>query len=451
MKKYLFVLIAIIVPVVIYVAWAKYTHIPSQPLIILPDDSTENLIKPFSLSESEPFATQDLTMNDILTPPNWQWRGENRNGMYNETGLLKEWPADGPPLLWKFDGLGEGYTSVAIANGKIYNTGLQGDKLILYVFDMTGKWLAEKEIGKEWNANHNGTRSSVCVNDGKLYIFNAFGHLFCLDESTLHIVWAKDLLKDFDGKNIMWGITENPLIVGEKIFMTPGGNKHNMVALNKNTGALIWSSPGEGTPSAYCSPIYIDDQSVPLIVSITQQHIIALNADTGAKLWSVPQKNSPYNIHPNIPIYSDGMIFSTTGYKGGTMLLRLKDGGKAVEQVWKNDEMDNQMGSAIRIGDYVYASGHQNRYWFCLDWNTGKTKYKVRDLAPCNVISADGMLYVYSERGTMNLVAPNPDKFELVSSFNVTLGDGTHWAHPVIHQGVLYLRHGDTLMAYKII
>ena len=382
---------------------------------------------------------------------NWQWRGENRNGMYtNETGLLKVWPAEGPQLLWHVDGLGEGHTSVAIANQKIYITGMHDDILVLYVLDMTGNLLVEKTIGKEWNINWNGTRSSVCVNDGKLYIFNALGNLYCLDEATLDEVWTKDLLNDFDGTNLRFGMTENPLIVGDKIFATPGGEVHNMVALNKHTGALIWSSTGEGTPSAYCSPLYIDGYSIPIVVTATAEHVIAFNADTGEKLWAHPQNNAPYNIHPNIPIYSDGMIFSSTGYGGGSMLLRLTNNGRAVEQVWRNDSLDNQMGSAIRVDDYIYASGHRNRNWFCVDWRTGETMYRTGDSGECNVIYADGMLYVYSDRGTMNLVKPNPERYELISSFEVTMGTDQHWSHPVIHNGIMYLRHGDTLMAYKV-
>lgn len=381
---------------------------------------------------------------------NWQWRGENRNGMYNETGLLKAWPADGPQLLWKFEGLGEGHTSVAIASGKIYLTGMHGDKLILYVFDMTGKLLTEKEVGKEWNTNWNGTRSSVCINDGKLYIFNALGTLFCLDEKTLNEVWKKDLLTELDGRNLQFGMTENPLIVGDKIFMTPGGVKNNMVALNKHTGALIWSSPGIGKPSSYCSPLYIGNQAVPMVVTCFENDILAFNAETGEMLWAHPQP-SGNDINPNVPIYHDGLLFSATGYKGGAWLYQLKDGGKTAELLWHNTEMDNQMHGAIKVGDYIYASGHQgSRNWFCVDWKTGKTMYKVRDMAPCNVIFADGMLYCYSENGTMNLVKPNPDKFERVSSFKVTLGTAQHWAHPVIHQGILYLRHGNALMAYKV-
>jgi len=387
----------------------------------------------------------------VQAQKNSQWRGENRDGIYNnETSLLKAWPADGPELLWKFEGLGEGHTSVAIASEKIYITGMHDDKLMIYVFDLKGKLLKEKEIGKEWNINHNGTRSTVNVNDGKLYIFNALGTLFCLDETTLNEVWKKDLIAEYGAINLKFGMTESPLIVGEKIFMTPGGANHNVIALNKNTGALIWTSPGIGTKSSYCSPLYIGDQSVPMVVTCFDADIAAFHAETGKLLWSHAQP-SRNDINPNTPMYRDGMIFSITGYRGGAWLYRLKDGGKAVEQIWHNGEMDNQMGGAIKVGNYVYASGHQaSRYWFCVDWKTGETVYKDNEIAPCNVIFADGMLYCYSEKGTMNLVKPNPEKYELVSGFKVTLGTGPHWAHPVIHNGIMYLRHGEALMAYKI-
>jgi outer membrane protein assembly factor BamB len=380
---------------------------------------------------------------------NSQWRGEKRDGIYNETGLLKEWPAEGPRMLWKYDGLGDGHTSPAIAGNRLYITGMTGDNLILYMFDLNGRLLNRKDIGKDWIENNRGPRSTVCVNDGKLYIYSTLGKLVCLDAATLDEVWTKDLFSDFDGRTITWGVTESPLIVGDKIIMTPGGIKYNVVALNKNTGELIWSSPGEGTVSAYCSPQYIDDQDMPIVVTSVFDYIIALNVNTGEKLWSFP-RTSEFNNHPNTPLYHNDMIFSPTGDRGGAIMLRMKNGGKSVEKVWENLSVDTQMGGAVRIGEYVYASGHRDRNWFCVDWNTGETKYKVRDIAPCSVISADGMLYCYSEKGTMNLVRPNPDKFKLVSSFSITSGNGTHWAHPVIHQGVLYIRHGDTLMAYKI-
>jgi len=384
---------------------------------------------------------------------NSQWRGENRDGIYNETGLLKVWSDDGPELLWAYEGLGDGYTSVAIANGKIYITGLNDDNLILFVFDLKGQLLNKKEVGKEEKENYPGPRSTININDGKLYIYNTLGYIFCLDEKTLNEIWSKNVLSELNGRNIEWLVTESPLIVDDKIFLTPGGEENNIVALNKNTGELLWSSSGEGTVSAYCSPQYIGDQTIPIIVTSTADFIVGLNADTGEKLWSHPQTNI-YNIHPNTPLYHNGMLLSFTGYKAGAVMLKLKDGGRSVEEVWKNEEMDNQMGGAVKFGDYVYTSGHGNRYWFCVDWNTGETICKAgRDeqfTASCNVIAADGMLYCYSNIGEMFMVNPNPERFELVSSFKITLGTNQHWAHPVIHDGVLYIRHGDALMAYNI-
>jgi len=380
--------------------------------------------------------------------PHSQWRGENRDGIYNETGLLTEWAADGPELLWHIEGLGDGYTSPAIANGRIYITGLDGDRLILFVFDLDGKFLNRTVVGREWNTRYPGTRSTVVVNDGKLYIFSGRGTLHCLDETTLNEIWRKDVLSEFGGRNIMWGITESPLIVGDKIFITPGGRQHNMVALNKHTGALIWSSPGVGSTSAYCSPQFIDGYSVPIIVTCTANEIIAFNADTGEVLWTHPQP-SGNSIHPNTPIYSDGMIFVTTGYGGGSWLYRITDDGKNAELVWHND-VDNQMGGAVKIGDYVYTSGHRMRGFYCINWHTGEIMWRTTQLAPNAIIAADGMLYVYSQQGDMALVNPNPNRFELVSSFEITLGTNQHWAHPVIHDGVLYIRRGNALMAYLI-
>ena len=389
-----------------------------------------------------------------------QWRGERRDGHYNETGLLKVWPANGPQLLWSYEGLGAGYTSVAIANGKIYVTGMTDDNLTLYVFDIKGKLLNKKVVGKERTAQYPGPRCTVVVNDGMLYIGNSVGQFYCLDEATLNEVWKKELFQDFDGRHVGWGWVESPLIVGEKIFLTPGGIKDNMVALNKKTGALIWSSPGKGTPSSYCSPMYISDQRVPIVAtwmasarggrgSPNDNELVAFNAETGDVLWSIilPSEN---NINPNTPIYSDGLIFASTGYSGGSWLLRLKDGGKTVEQVWHN-VADNCHHGPVKVGDYVYTTAHNNsRGFYCIDWKTGETKYREANYPQSSMICADGMLYVYSDNGNMNLVKPNPDKYELVSSFKITLGTDHHWAHPVIHQGVLYIRHGDALMAYKV-
>lgn len=385
----------------------------------------------------------------LFAQDNIQWRGTDRTGIYTETGLMKSWPAAGPTMLWSYDGLGEGHSSAAISSDKIYLTGMTDGKGYLYVFDLKGKLLNKKMYGPEWNESYNGPRGTVTLNDGKLYLMSGVGDLYCFDVSTLNVVWKKNILKEYKASNIVWGINEAPLIVGDKVIATPGGKEHNMVALNKNTGTLVWSSLGEGDAAAYCSPLYIKDQQVPLIVTMTANHILGIDANTGKELWSHEHTNR-YSIHANTPVYGDGMILCTSGYGSGSIMLRLKNGGRSVEQAWSSKEMDNRIGGMVKIGDFVYGSGDNNRFWFCADWKTGEIKYKEKGFAMGNIIADDGMLYCYTDRGDMILAKVNPVKFEVVSRFQITKGTEQHWAHPVIYKGVLYVRHGDSLMAYKI-
>ncbi|MDR2472351.1 MAG: PQQ-binding-like beta-propeller repeat protein [Tannerella sp.] len=378
-----------------------------------------------------------------------QWRYD-RTGIYPEKDLLKEWTADGPQMLWHYDGLGEGHSSVAVAeSGKLYITGMTDKTGFVYAFDTNGKLLNKKEYGQEWSASYNGTRGTVTPDNGKLYLISGLGDIVCLNESDLNIVWKKNMFTDFDGSNITWGICESPLIVGDKLIASPGGKKNNIVALNKNTGDLIWSCEGEGDLSAYGSPIYVSDQQVPQIVAMMAKHVLGIDVETGKKIWSVEHINR-HAVHPNVPVYADNQILCTSGYGRGSIMLRYKDGGRAVEKIWDEPQLDSRIGAMVKIGDYAYGSGDANRFWFCVNWKTGEIKYKDNALGTGDVIAADGMLYCYSERGDMALVKVNPDKFDLVSRFPVKLGTDQHWAHPVIHKGVLYLHHGNTLMAYKI-
>jgi outer membrane protein assembly factor BamB len=378
-----------------------------------------------------------------------QWRND-RTGIYNEKGLLTSWPANGPELLWSFEGLNEGHSSVAIDANKIYVTGMTGDVGNLYVFDLAGKLLNKKEYGKEWAESYNGTRGTATINDGKLYIFSGTGQLVCLNQNSLDILWTKSIINDFGGSNIQWGVNESPLVVGDKVILSVGGKEHNVVALNKNDGTLIWSCPGEGDLSAYCSPLYVSDQQVPQIVTMTANHILGIDISNGKKLWSFENKNR-HSVHANTPVYGgDNMLLCTSGYGKGSTMLRLANGGRAVEKVWESAELDSRMGAMVKIGNYAYGSGDANKFWFCVDWKTGKITYKDKSIAEGVTIADDGMLYCYSNRGEMALVKATPEKFDMVSKFKITLGTDQHWAHPVIYQGVLYVRHGDALMAYKI-
>ena len=377
-----------------------------------------------------------------------QWRGD-RTGIYKETSLLKSWSDNGPELLWQFDGLDEGFSSVAIAAGRIYVTGLTNGKGFLYALNMDGSLIDKKEYGDEWDTSHSGTRGTVTVNDGKIYLVSGKGKLLCFDEKNLNVVWTKDFVKDFGGEIPKYGVNESPLIVGDKLIVTPGGKKHNIVALDKKNGNVIWSCEAKGDISSYCCPIYVDDLSTPQVITITGHHIVGIGITDGKMLWSVPYTNRFFE-HPNTPVYNAGMLFCTSSYGVGSVMLRLTNGGRGAEQVWTAKELDPRFGHYLKFGDFLYGAGDNNSYWYCVDWKTGKIMYRDKTIAVGAVIAADGMLYCYSEKGEMALVKPTPEKFDIVSKFSVNAGSGPHWAHPVIYNGVLYIRHGDSLIAYKV-
>jgi outer membrane protein assembly factor BamB len=379
-----------------------------------------------------------------------EWRYD-RTGIYPETGLLKSWSANGPELLWHYDGLGSGYSSVSIYNDRLYVTGYTDEKGYLYVLDTEGKLLNKIEYGAEWDSDgYIGARSTVIPDDGKLYVVSGLAELFCYDMESLKLLWKKNYIKDYGAENTKHGWNGPPLIVGEKLIIAPGGKKYHIVALNKSTGDLIWSTEGatENDMSGYATPIYISDQQTPQVVAMMSDHIVGVDISGGKLLWSHPHTNR-FREHPNTPVYNNGMLLCTSDYGKGSVMLRLTNGGQNVEKVWENTDLCHKTGNTMKFGDWVYGSGEKLN-WFCVNWQTGKTGYSAQTLGVGTVIAAEGLLYCYSEKGEMALVKPNPEKFEIISKFPVTLGTEQHWAHPVIYKGVLYVRHGDTLMAYKI-
>lgn len=383
-----------------------------------------------------------------LAQNNSDWRYD-RTGIYaNETNLLKSWPAKGPELLWHFEGMGRGYSSVAIDGKQIFVTGETDEKGYLYVLNMEGKLLHTIEYGHEFVNSYPGARSAIIINNGNLYIVSGTVELFCYDIKSLKLLWKKNYTKDYGAENTKHGWHGPPLIVGEKLIIAPGGNKHNVVALNKVTGDVIWSSEGAGVMSGYGVPIYLSDQQVPQVALMMSDYIIGLDISNGKLLWKYHHTNR-FGEHPNTPVYSNNMLFCMSAYGKGSVMLRLTNGGRNVEKVWELTELGHQTGHVIKFGNYIYGSGERT-HWHCVNWETGEIMYSDNTIARGNIISADGMLYVYSDKGEMALVKPNPQKFETISKFPITLGTEQHFAHPVIYNGVMYVRHGDAMMAYKL-
>jgi len=378
-----------------------------------------------------------------------RWRGPSGDGIYPESGLLKQWPANGPEILWTYEELGQGHSSAIVSKGFIYTSGMTDRTGYLFKFDLNGKLIYKKPYGPEFTESWYGTRGTPVIMGDKVYLESGHGKLVCINESDGEIVWIKDLFKVFDGSNIQWGVNETPVVDGNVVYATPGGKKNNVVALDRYSGNLIWSSPGKGELSAYCTPLLFEHNGRKILATHTADHFIGLDAASGRVLWSIRHSNT-YSVHANTPIYDNGLLFYFSGYGQGGGLLKLSEDGSSVSQEWVNKKIDSRMGGAVLLDGYIYASGDSNREWRCLDWNSGKEMYTSTAIGKGAVIYADGMLYCYSEQGYLALVNPDPSGFQVVSQTRVTFGSEQHWAHPVIYNGVLYLRHGNALIAYDI-
>ncbi|MDX2429683.1 MAG: PQQ-like beta-propeller repeat protein [Bacteroides sp.] len=377
------------------------------------------------------------------------WRGPTGNGIYSESGLMTSWPVDGPEVLWAYEQLGIGHSSPVVSQGFLYTSGMVGETGMLFKFDLEGNLIWKKPYGPEFNSSYTGPRGAPVVVGDHIYLESGTGELYCLTAGDGSIIWKKDLFKDFDGKNITWGVNETPLVDGDIIYATPGGKNNNVVALDRHSGDMVWSSKGKGELSAYCSPLMILHNGRKILVTHTASHLIGLDAGSGDLLWAQKQPNE-YGVHANTPVYHNGVIFYFSGYGQGGGSLVLSMDGSSITQSWFSKKLDSRMGGAVLVDGYIYMSGDYAREWRCVEWETGKEMYASSELGKGVVIYADGMLYCYTDRGELALVKADPSGFKVISKTKVMKGSEQHWAHPMIHEGVLYVRHGSAIIAYKV-
>jgi outer membrane protein assembly factor BamB len=382
-------------------------------------------------------------------PEPTRWRGPSADGIYPDKELLKEWPAEGPEILWAYEGLGQGHSSAVATEEFIYTSGMIDGIGYVFKFDKSGELIYKKQYGPEYTESFYGTRGTPVIDGDKIYLISGNGILYCLFERVGMPMWTADLVNKYGGDTIRWGYNETPVIDGDVIYCTPGGEKNSVIALNRHDGSLIWSCSGEGELSAYCTPLLFTYKGRKILTTHTASHLLGIDAKTGKMLWSQSQPNK-WSVHANTPLYHDGSIFYFSGYGQGSGKLDLNEDGTKIDLAWENKSMDSRMGGAVFVDGYIYGSGDNSRSWKCIDWKTGENTWEYQDIAKGTVIYADGMLYCYSERGELALVKANPAKFDLVSQTKVTLGTEQHWAHLMISDGVLYVRHGNALIAYKI-
>lgn len=378
-----------------------------------------------------------------------RFRGPNGDGVFAESGLLASWPESGPKMLWSLDGLGESYSTVSVADGRIYTTGMTDKQGSVYAIDPSGELLWKKDYGAEHDGKgYPGTRNTPTVAGGHLYLLSSLGKAMAVDAASGEARWEVDLFDRFQGKNTYFGLAESPLVLGERVIYTPGGPDASVVALDAKSGATVWTSKGLSDGPGYCTPRLFDDGQRRQLVTLVAKSLVGLEPDTGALLWKQPM-NVEYDIHAVSPEFAGDGIYVSHGYKQGGKFYRLAADGGSVTEAWTEKKLDVHHGGAIVLDGHIYGAA-SNGTWYALDADTGEIAAEIKRLGKGSMALADGRLYGYTEDGKVVLVDPDPANFKVISSFEIDQGSGHHWSHPVVSDGVLYVRHGSVLMAFDV-
>jgi outer membrane protein assembly factor BamB len=403
------------------------------------------------------------------------WMGPDRTGVSHEKGLLKEWPKDGPKLLWKVDDIDKGYSTPSIAGGKIFLLSNRGDddEFVLALSVKDGSKIWSRRIGKVGNPNQRppypGSRSTPTVDGEAVYALGSDGDLVCLDTAKGEVRWKKNLRTEFEGKPGIWAYAESPLIDGDVLVCTPGGDTATLAALIKKNGEVMWKSavpkgqagggrgPGRGRMSAntaaYASPIVATVGGVKQYIQFLTGGLVGVAAKDGKVLWQYQRVKGTTNC--TTPLFHDGCVLVSAidrqGMGSGSALVRLTAEGEGVtaKEVYHSKDLANHHGGVVRVGDAVY--GTNNNALVCLDFKTGETKWQDRSVGKGSITAADGLLYLRSEKGPIALVEASPSAYKELGRFSQPdRSDKPSYPHPVIAAGRLYLRDQGVLLCYDI-
>lgn len=378
-----------------------------------------------------------------------QWRGRNRDGISTEKGLLKTWPQAGPPRAWQAQGAGEGYSSFAVAHGKLFTLGARGETEYVMAFDeATGKKVWETPHGSRFsNDQGDGSRGTPVVDGSRVISLGASGDLSVMDAATGKLVWKKNVIQEFGGGNIRWGLSESPLVLEDRILVNAGARGASIVALRKTDGSVLWKSGND--EAGYSSAVLHTVGGVPQAIYFTAERAIGVDTRDGRQLWSYARvANRTANIAT--PIVRGNRVFLSSDYGTGAALLELSGagGGVSAKEIYFTNEMRNHHASSVLIGDHLY--GFSSAILMAMRFDSGEVSWRDRSVGKGSVVFADDRLYLFSERGVVGLAEANPQAYREHGRFTLQTGARPSWSHPVVANGKLYLRDQDTLYAYDV-
>ena len=417
-----------------------------------------------------------LCQTIVVAQSSWTiFNGSNRDGVSLETGLLKSWREGGPPLLWKATGIGTtefpGYSSVTVSEGRVFTagnvrTGANDQEAHVYVFaldEKTGEEIWRYRNGIAWTdrARYPGERSTPTVDNERIYAFSAFGRIACLEVATGKEIWARDLREDYDVELPEWAFAESPFLDGNKVILWIGGQKAAVVALDKMTGKTIWATPSTGLTGNYASMTAFDHGGQRIYVNMNKKGLLAVNGDTGKQLFFIPHETPRGDVMATTPYFFENKLFFTSGYGIGSRLYRLEVNGEIItpELIWSNRNFDIHLGGIVIKEGYAYGATHRygsGRNWMCIKLEEGSAVWENPGVFIGPITSADEMLYCISEReGVVALVRATPERYEETGRFTLPPeeeggGTGMFWAHPVVVNKKLFIRHGSILYCFDV-
>jgi outer membrane protein assembly factor BamB len=414
-----------------------------------------------------------LTLLSAANAADWaQWRGPDRTDVSAETGLLKSWPKDGPPLRWTYAEAGVGYSGPAVVGERLFTMGARGPTEYLVALDTkTGGEVWATPVGPTFTFKGNswgdGPRSTPTVDGDRVYALGGQGELVCVEAATGKEVWRISLLKDLDGEvspagggpeKIGWGYTESPLIDADRLVCTPGGKQGTMASLDKKTGQVQWRSQELTDPATYSSPVAAGIGGVRQYVQMTDLGVVGVAAQDGRLLWRYIRKPAYTDFVIPTPVIRGDEVYTTVGGEGCDLIKVTHEGTKfKATKVYSNKNMKNQHGGGVLVDGHVYGFS-DGKGWVCQDFKTGKIVWaEKRKLGRGSLTCADGRLYCYTEDGgTAALVEASPagwkeiGRFALPRESKLHKPNGKIWTHPVVANGRLYLRDQELLFCFDV-
>ncbi|MBI3411129.1 MAG: PQQ-binding-like beta-propeller repeat protein [Planctomycetes bacterium] len=379
------------------------------------------------------------------------WLGPNRNGSSPETGLLTTWPSTGPKVLWKVPG-GDGYSSVAVAQGRAVTLVQRTDgEFVLALDAVKGTELWKTKIGPVYkNKFGNGPRSTPAIEAGSVYVQSVSGPLACLKADTGDIVWSKDLLKDFNAKNLTWGLSASPVIEGDLVLAVPGAVGAGSAAFNKRTGELVWKSGSD--KAGYASPVPVTVGGKRQVIFFNGVALYAVSADKGEELWRIPW-TTDYDCNIATPLVLGDLMFVASGEHVGCTMYKLKDAGQP-EVVWeskgKKSVMMNYWANSVAHEGHLYGYSGQFDERIdlnCVEIKTGKLKWTQKDFGKGSVMLADGHLFMTTKKGDLVLAKATPEKYQEVARVTML---GENRTVPTLANGRLYLRDKEHILCLDV-